>query len=71
MIYPDRRPWITVLYVFDHRARPEELRTRPFLDRKAALARLVRDTGAGILLSEHLAEDGPPHLIDTEHRPDR
>jgi hypothetical protein len=28
----------------------------PFLDRKAAL---LRDTKAGILLNEHVAEDGP------------
>jgi hypothetical protein len=30
-----------------------------FLDRKIALARLLRDTKAGILLNEHVAEDGP------------
>ena len=34
------------------------MRNRPFLDRKAALARLLRDTEAGILLNEHIAEDG-------------
>jgi len=37
----------------------EDLRNLPFLDRKAALARLLRDIKAGILLNEHLAEDGP------------
>ena len=29
------------------------------MDRKATLARLLRDTVAGILLNEHVAEDGP------------
>ena len=37
----------------------EDLRERPFLDRKAALARLLRDTEAGIKLNEHVAGDGP------------
>src|SRR5258707_732351 len=37
----------------------EDLRGRPFLDRKAALARLLRDTKAGIVLNEHVAGDGP------------
>jgi len=37
----------------------EDLRDRPYLDRKAALARLLRGTKAGILLNEHIAEDGP------------
>src|SRR5262250_2948003 len=49
-----------VLYAFDlieHDG--EDLRNRPFLDRKAALARLLRDIEAGILLNEHIAEDGP------------
>ena len=36
----------------------KDLRDHPFLDRKAALARLLRDTEAGILLNEHVAEDG-------------
>ena len=48
------------LYAFDlieHDG--EDLRDRPFLDRKAALARLLRDTEAGILFNEHIAEDGP------------
>jgi bifunctional non-homologous end joining protein LigD len=31
----------------------------PFLDRKAALARLLRNTEAGIVLNEHVTEDGP------------
>jgi bifunctional non-homologous end joining protein LigD len=37
----------------------EDLRDRPFLNRKNALARLLRDTNAGILLNEHVADDGP------------
>jgi hypothetical protein len=36
----------------------EDLRNLPFLDRKAALTRLLRDAEAGILLNEHIAEDG-------------
>jgi ATP-dependent DNA ligase len=35
------------------------MRNRPFLDRKEPLARLLRDTEAGILFNEHMAEDGP------------
>jgi bifunctional non-homologous end joining protein LigD len=35
------------------------MRNRPFLDRKAAQARLLCDTEAGILFNEHIAEDGP------------
>jgi hypothetical protein len=35
-----------------------DLRDLPFLDRRAALARLLRDTKT-ILLNEHIAEDGP------------
>jgi bifunctional non-homologous end joining protein LigD len=34
------------------------MRNRPFLDRKAALALLLRNTGAGILFNEHIVEDG-------------
>jgi bifunctional non-homologous end joining protein LigD len=48
-----------ILYAFDlieHDG--EDLRNLPFLDRKAALARLLRETKAGILLNEHIAEDG-------------
>jgi ATP-dependent DNA ligase len=33
--------------------------TFAFLDRKAALARLLRNTEAGIRFNEHIAEDGP------------
>ena len=39
-------------------------RNLPFLDRKNTLARLLRNTDAGILFNEHIAEDGPtvfPH----------
>jgi bifunctional non-homologous end joining protein LigD len=49
-----------VLYAFDlieHDG--EDLRDSPFLDRKATLARLLRNTQAGILFNEHIAEDGP------------
>jgi bifunctional non-homologous end joining protein LigD len=35
------------------------VRARPFLERKAVLARLLRDTGAGIPLNEHIVEHGP------------
>jgi bifunctional non-homologous end joining protein LigD len=48
-----------ILYAFDlieHDG--EDLRALPFLERKAALARLLRDTKPGILLNEHIAEDG-------------
>jgi bifunctional non-homologous end joining protein LigD len=49
-----------ILYAFDlieHDG--EDLRARPFLERKAALARLLRSSKAGVLLNEHIAEDGP------------
>jgi bifunctional non-homologous end joining protein LigD len=49
-----------ILYAFDlieHDG--EDMRILPFLDRKAALARLLRNTKAGILFNEHTAEDGP------------
>ena len=49
-----------ILYAFDlieHDG--EDMRNRPFLDRKAALARLLPDTEAGIRFNEHIAEDGP------------
>jgi ATP dependent DNA ligase domain len=49
-----------ILYAFDlieHDG--EDLYDRPFLDRKAELARLLRDAKAGILFNEHVAEDGP------------
>jgi bifunctional non-homologous end joining protein LigD len=48
-----------ILYAFDlieHDG--DDLRSRPLLDRKAMLASLLRDTAAGILLNEHIAEDG-------------
>jgi bifunctional non-homologous end joining protein LigD len=51
---------IAILYAFDLIERDGEgLRDPPFLERKAALARLLRNTKAGILLNEHIAEDGP------------
>jgi bifunctional non-homologous end joining protein LigD len=49
-----------ILYAFDlieHDG--EDMRNRPFLDRKNALARLLRNTKARILFNEHIAEDGP------------
>ena len=49
-----------MLYAFDlieHDG--QDLRDLPFLERKAALARLLRVTEFGILLNEHVAEDGP------------
>jgi bifunctional non-homologous end joining protein LigD len=49
-----------ILYAFDlieHDG--EDLRGLPFVDRKAKLARLLRDIKAGILLNEHVAGDGP------------
>jgi bifunctional non-homologous end joining protein LigD len=49
-----------ILYAFDLIERDgEDLRRRPFLDRKAALARLLDGIKTGILLNEHIAEDGP------------
>jgi bifunctional non-homologous end joining protein LigD len=49
-----------ILYAFDLIERGgADMRNRPFLDRKAALARLLRNTEAGILFNEHIAEDGP------------
>jgi bifunctional non-homologous end joining protein LigD len=49
-----------ILYAFDLVEQDgEDLRDRPFLGRKYALARLLRDTEAGILFNEHIAEDGP------------
>ena len=35
------------------------MRNFPFLDRKAALALLLRNTEAGILFNEHIARDDP------------
>jgi bifunctional non-homologous end joining protein LigD len=49
-----------ILYAFDLiELDGEDLRRSPFLDRKAALARLLRHTKAGILFNEHIAEEGP------------
>jgi hypothetical protein len=57
-----RLPHAAILYAFDLIERDgENMRNRPFLDRKAALARLLRNTGAGILFNEHIAEDG--HIV--------
>jgi hypothetical protein len=36
----------------------EDLRRRLFLDRKVAVAQLLNDLKAGILLNEHIAKDG-------------
>ena len=49
-----------IVYAFDlieHDG--EDMRNFPLLDRKHALARLLRNTEAGILFNEHIAEDGP------------
>jgi len=49
-----------ILYAFDlieHDG--EDMRDLPFLNRKAALARLLRDIEPGILLNQPVAEDGP------------
>jgi ATP-dependent DNA ligase len=49
-----------ILYAFDPIEHDgEDLRKHPFLDRKAALRRLLGGIKAGILLNEHIAEDGP------------
>ena len=49
-----------ILYAFDLIERDgEDLRNRPFLDRKDALARLLLGTEIGILLNEQIADDGP------------
>ncbi len=56
--------WTAILYAFDlieHDG--EDLRDLPFLDRKAALARLLRGAEAGILLNEHVAGDGPTVFV--------
>jgi ATP-dependent DNA ligase len=47
-----------ILYAFDlieHDS--EDMRDLPFLDRKAALARRLRNTEAGILFNDHIAQD--------------
>jgi bifunctional non-homologous end joining protein LigD len=46
------------LYAFDlieHDG--EDMRNRPLLDRKNALARLLRNTDTGVLFNEHVAEE--------------
>jgi bifunctional non-homologous end joining protein LigD len=49
-----------ILYAFDLIEHDGvDLRKRPFLDRKAALTRLLGGIKAGIPLNEHVAEDGP------------
>jgi bifunctional non-homologous end joining protein LigD len=49
-----------VLYAFDLvELDGEDLRARPFLERKAALTRLLRGSKAGIVINDHIAEDGP------------
>ena len=53
-------PRTAILYAFDLIERDgEDLRNVPFLDRKAALARLLRHTETGIVLNEHVAGGGP------------
>jgi bifunctional non-homologous end joining protein LigD len=50
----------TILYAFDlieHDG--ADMRNRPLLDRKDALARLLRNTEAGVLLNEHITQDDP------------
>jgi bifunctional non-homologous end joining protein LigD len=49
-----------ILYAFDLIENDgEDLRYLPFLDRKAALARLLGGIKAGVLLNEHVGENGP------------
>jgi bifunctional non-homologous end joining protein LigD len=48
-----------ILYAFDlieHDG--EDMRNLSFLDRKAALAQLLRNTAAGILFNKHVVQDG-------------
>jgi bifunctional non-homologous end joining protein LigD len=48
-----------ILYAFDLiELDGEDLRRRPFLDRKAALAQLLSGLKARILVNEHFVEDG-------------
>jgi bifunctional non-homologous end joining protein LigD len=48
-----------LLYAFDLiELNGEDLRTQPFLARKDALARLLGQSKTGILLNEHIAEEG-------------
>jgi bifunctional non-homologous end joining protein LigD len=54
-----------ILYAFDLiELDGEDLRKRSFLDRKAALSSLLDGVKAGILLNEHIAEDGPTVFAD-------
>ena len=49
-----------ILYAFDLiELDGEDMRRRPYLDRKAALAQLLSNTKTGIQFNEHIAEDGP------------
>jgi bifunctional non-homologous end joining protein LigD len=49
-----------ILYAFDLiEYDGKDLRDLPFLNRKAALAPLLRNTKASIQLNEHIAENGP------------
>ncbi len=53
-----------MLYAFDLIEHDEQdLRDHPFLDRKAALARLLRGTDTHILFNEHVAGDGPTVFV--------
>jgi ATP-dependent DNA ligase len=55
MAYVGNHPHTAILYAFDLIVRDgEDMRGRRFFDRKAALARLLRDTEAGILPNEHI-----------------
>jgi hypothetical protein len=48
-----------MLYAFDRIGhKGKDPRNLGFLDRRVALARLLRDAEAGILLNEHVADDG-------------
>jgi bifunctional non-homologous end joining protein LigD len=54
-----------ILYAFDLIALDgEDVRNLPFLDRKAGLAQLLGGLKAGILLNEHIAEDGATVFAD-------
>jgi bifunctional non-homologous end joining protein LigD len=58
--FEELRRRTAILYAFDLiEYDGEDLRNRPLLDRKAAVARPLRNSEAGILLNEHVAEDGP------------
>jgi bifunctional non-homologous end joining protein LigD len=49
-----------ILYAFDLiELDGEDLRNLPFLDRKGALAQLLTVSKAGVMLNQHIAEDGP------------